>query len=108
MYTRLPMLLLGAACLQPLPPFAGKLLAADGIRKAAPISFTIAGLRVTPQRWDKEANFSKLVTYARQAGGKGAKLIITPEGFLEGYVGNDKANPDVTEERYRAIGEGID
>src|SRR5262249_29687315 len=54
------------------------------------------------------ANFGRLVAYARQASGKGAKLIITPEGFLEGYVANDKANPGVTEERYRAVGEGID
>lgn len=76
--------------------------------QAAPISFTVAGLRVTPERWNKEANFAKLVTYARQASARGAKLVITPEGFLEGYVANDKQNPGVSEERYRSIGEGID
>ena len=76
--------------------------------QAAPISFTVAGLRVTPERWNKEANFAKLVLYARQAHARGAKLVITPEGFLEGYVANDKANPGVSEERYRSVGEGID
>ena len=88
---RLLILLLAAACLE-----------------AAPISFTVAGLRVTPERWNKEANFAKLVTYARQAAARGAKLVITPEGFLEGYVANDKQNPGISEERYRSIGEGID
>ena len=88
---RLLTMFLAAACLQ-----------------AAPISFTVAGLRVTPERWNKEANFAKLVTYARQASARGAKLVITPEGFLEGYVANDKQNPGVSEERYRSIGEGID
>ena len=75
---------------------------------AAPISFTVAGLRVTPERWDKEANFAKLAKYAREAKARGATFVITPEGFLEGYVANTHANPDTTEQRYRAIGEGID
>ena len=88
---RLLPLLLAAACLQ-----------------AAPISFTVAGLRVTPERWNKEANFAKLTTYAREASARGAKLVITPEGFLEGNVANDKQNPGITEERYRSVGEGID
>jgi len=72
------------------------------------ISFTAAGLRVTPERWNKEANFAKLDRYAREAKGRGATLVIAPEGFLEGYVGNTHANPDTTEERYRAVAEGID
>jgi predicted amidohydrolase len=75
---------------------------------AAAISFTVAGLRVTPERWDKEANFAKLAKYAREGKAHGATLVITPEGFLEGYVGNTAANPDTTEERYRAAAEGID
>jgi predicted amidohydrolase len=91
MYVRWAVLILGAVGLQ-----------------AAPNAFTVAGLRVTPERWDKEANFAKLSTFARQACARGAKLVITPEGFLEGYVANDKANPGLTEERYRSVGEGID
>jgi predicted amidohydrolase len=83
------------------------LLVAAGLQ-AESISFTVAGLRVTPERWDKEANFDKIAKYARQAKALGAKLVITPEGFLEGYVGNSGANPGVTEERYRGIGESID
>src|SRR5437763_11213614 len=75
---------------------------------AASISFIAAGLRVTPDRWDKEANFARLDRYAREAKARGAPLVITPEGFLEGYVGNTSANPDTTAERYRAAAEGID
>jgi predicted amidohydrolase len=73
-----------------------------------PISFTAAGLRVTPERWNKEANFAKLDRYAREAKKRGATLVITPEGFLEGYVGNTHANPDTTEERYHREAENID
>jgi predicted amidohydrolase len=76
--------------------------------QAAPISFTVAGLRVTPARWDKEANFTTLAKYAREAKARGADFVITPEGFLEGYVANTHANPDTTEQRYRSVAEGID
>ncbi|MBL8233789.1 MAG: carbon-nitrogen hydrolase family protein [Bryobacterales bacterium] len=80
---------------------AGCLCAAD------PASFVIAGLRVMPMRWDKRANFAKLDAYAREAAAKGARFVVTPEGFLEGYVGNEKANKDLTRERYFQIGEPV-
>ena len=78
--------------------------AAGGLER----SFTFAALSVTPQEWDKEANARTLERYAREAAAKGAKLIATPEGFLDGYVGNEKKNPEATRERYLAIGEPID
>jgi len=71
-------------------------------------SFVIAGLRVMPERWNKEANFHKIEHWAREAAAQGAQLVITPEGFLEGSVGNSSANPGVTEERYRATAESLD
>ena len=75
---------------------------------AGELTLHIAGLSLTPERWDKAANFAKLDRYARQAAAQGAQLVVTPEGFLEGYVGNDKANKDLTREKYFAIGEKID
>ena len=87
------------------------LLAAPGLalRSADPeISLIVAGISVTPERWNKEANYARLDRYARQAAALGAQLIIAPEGFLEGYVANDKQNPDITRERYFAVGEKID
>src|SRR5947208_1774200 len=93
--------------MRPLLYFAALLAAAHGLR-AEPLSFTVAGLRVTPERWNKEANFAKLDRYAREGKARGATLVITPEGFLEGYVGNTSANPHTTEARYRAAAESID
>ena len=75
---------------------------------AGDVTLTIAGLRIMPQPWDKAANLAKLDRYAREAAAKGAELAFTPEGFLEGYVGNSKANRGVTREQYFAIGETID
>ena len=75
---------------------------------AAELSLTVAGLRVLPKEWDKQANLAKLRQYASQAAAQGAHLVVTPEGFLEGYVGNDKKNKDLTREKYFAIGEPVD
>ena len=68
----------------------------------------MAAISVTPKEWDKEANYKTIERYAREAAAHGAKLIATPEGFLDGYVGNEKKNPELTRERYFAIGEPID
>jgi len=83
-------------------------LAGTPVLQGASDSFLIAGLRVMPDRWNKDANLQKLDHWAREAVKQGASLVITPEGFLEGYVANTSANPGVTEERYRAVGESID
>lgn len=72
------------------------------------LTFTIAGLRVVPDRWDKQANLAKLEHYGRKAASLGAQVVITPEGFLEGYVANIKANKNLTREKYFAVGEKID
>jgi predicted amidohydrolase len=71
-------------------------------------TFTIAGLKIVPTQWDKEANLIKLEEWARKAAAAGAQLIITPEGFLEGYVGNPNLASDMTHERYLEIGESLD
>ncbi|MBI4873011.1 MAG: carbon-nitrogen hydrolase family protein [Acidobacteria bacterium] len=75
---------------------------------ASDVSFTIAGVRVMPERWDKQANFAKLERWTREAAARGADLVVAPEGFLEGYVGNEKSNPDLTREKYFAAGETLD
>ena len=68
-------------------------------------TLVIGVLRVMPVRWDKEANFQKLDKYARLAVAQGAQLVVTPEGFLDGYVGNDA---DLDRKKYFDIGEPID
>ena len=68
-------------------------------------TFTLAGLRVMPDRWNKESNFRKLDHYARRAAARGAQVVITPEGFLDGYVGNDQ---DLDKQRYFGVAEPLD
>jgi predicted amidohydrolase len=75
---------------------------------AGDISLSVAGLRLMPERWNKAANLTKFDRYARLAASQGAQLAIAPEGFLEGYVANVKANPGVTREQYAAVAENID
>ncbi len=70
--------------------------------------FTVATLAVTPEAWNKEANFAKLTQWSQRAAAAGAQVIVAPEGFLEGYVGNDKRTPGLDRERYRAVAEPVD
>lgn len=67
--------------------------------------FTIAGLRVLPDRWDKESNFWKLDRFSRQAAARGANVVVTPEGFLDGYVANDR---DLNKQKYFGVAETIE
>lgn len=71
-------------------------------------TLTVAGISVTPDPWDKQANLGQIEKYARLAAGRGAQLVITPEGFLEGYVANENKNQDLTRKKYEAIVEPID
>lgn len=75
---------------------------------AGDVSFVFAGLSLTPEPWNKEANFKKMERYARQAAAAGANVISTPEGFLEGYVGNEKRTPGLQPDKYAAVGEAVD
>ncbi|MEZ5353402.1 MAG: carbon-nitrogen hydrolase family protein [Bryobacteraceae bacterium] len=95
---RIPLLLL----------IGGLALPAEPAPKPASQPFTLAAIRVTPRNWDKEANFSTLERLARFAAAQGAQMVITPEGFLEGYVGNEKRVPGLTREKYRQAGESLD
>jgi len=81
----------------------GSALAADEVK-----SFNLAGLKLLPTPWDRAANFAKLERYARKAKAAGADFIVTPEGYLEGYVGNDKMTPSLTLDRYRDVAEPVD
>jgi predicted amidohydrolase len=71
-------------------------------------SFVLAGLRVTAQPWDKAGNVDALARYAGQAAADGADLVVTPEGFVEGYVWSDDAPTTFSMEQYFELGESID
>ena len=52
---------------------------------AADPSLTVAGLRLTPERWNKSANLDKFERYARQAAAQGAQVICFQELFYGPY-----------------------
>jgi predicted amidohydrolase len=70
--------------------------------------FLVAGLRVTPKTWDKAHNFALLEKYARDAARQGASLVVTCEGFLDGYASNPSYAPDVTHQRLLDVSEPLD
>jgi len=64
----------------------------------------VAGLALQSQPWDKKANWRKAERMVRRAARAGARLVCSPEGFLEGYI---VQQPGLTRGRYRAVGESI-
>lgn len=70
--------------------------------------YLVAAMRVQPKRWDKQHNFDLLAKYAKQAAAEGAKMVVTCEGFLDGYTGNASHTPELTREKYFEIGEPLD
>lgn len=68
-------------------------------------TFVVATLKVMPTLNDKAGNYAVFEKLARQAAAQGASLIVTPEGFLDGYAGN----PRYTEpEQMPGLAEPID
>lgn len=72
------------------------LLMAASAPAGEPQSFKLAALKLIPKQWDKDSNLAKLEEYARRAAAAGAALVVTPEGYLEGYVGNTKFSEGLT------------
>src|SRR5262249_23255978 len=64
----------------------------------------VAGIVLKWVRADKEANFRRIEPMIREAAGKGAKIVVTTECFLDGYAIADKSIPLAD---YQALGEPI-
>jgi len=84
--------------------------AATSPRSARPAEpdFVVAAMRVQPKSWDKAHNFALLERYAKQAAAQKASLVVTCEGFLDGYTSNPKFAPDATREKFVEFGEPLD
>jgi predicted amidohydrolase len=52
-------------------------------------SLKVAAVNFKPWKWHKEWNADKLEKYFREAVKRGAKLVVAPEGILEGYLFNE-------------------
>jgi predicted amidohydrolase len=70
--------------------------------------FQFAALTLTPEPWNKAANYAKFEKFAREAKSRGATVIVAPEGFLEGYVGNQGRTPNLDPVRYLDVAEPLD
>jgi predicted amidohydrolase len=71
----------------------------------------IASLSYIPVKWDKEANLATIEKLAREAAGQGARILITPEGGLEGYLIDElRSSPERTkwEVTFQEIAEPVD
>jgi predicted amidohydrolase len=71
----------------------------------------VASLSFIPRKWDKEANLATIHKMAREAAANGAKIIITPEGALDGYLINElleKKNREAWDLRFKEMAESVD
>jgi hypothetical protein len=104
---RSQLLVVALATVTPLL-LASDALAVEQAASARSASFLTAAMRVQPKRWEKAHNFDLLKKFATDATQKGAELVVTCEGFLDGYTGNAKLVPELTHAKYLQIGESLD
>jgi predicted amidohydrolase len=89
----------------------GLIAAAAAMSRAAEPTergFIVAAMRVQPKRWDKGHNFALLERFATEAAENDAKLVVTCEGFLDGYTSNPKFTPGLSREKFFEFGEPMD
>lgn len=61
--------------------------------------FVVAALKVMPAIGEPAANYARFEKLARDAAAAGARLVVTPECYLDGYMGSPKFRPGMTRER---------
>lgn len=93
----------------PLRSISFVLLLATASTAAERIEFTVAVLKAEPAVGDSAANYARFEKMARQAADGGADLIVTPECYLDGYMGSPKFRPGMTREKmFQSHTESID
>lgn len=93
----------------PLLFLAPALLPAAGpAGSAPPAPFKLAILKLIPKPADKAGNYARFEQFAREAAAGGAKLIVTSECYLDGYLGHKKMHPEMTVEKLATIAEPVD
>ncbi len=70
--------------------------------------FLIAGLKLIPKPGDKTGNYAKFERAAREAAAAGAKILVTSECYLDGYLGNTRRNPGTTRAMLLDAAETVD
>lgn len=69
---------------------------------------TVASLKLIPVANDKPGNFARFEQFAREAAAAGAGIIVTSEGYLDGYLGHKKMHPEMTHQKLWEIAETVD
>lgn len=64
----------------------------------------VAGLAVQKREFDCEANIRELEELVKRAADNGAQILVTPEGFLEGYIVQTEG---LTVEQYAGVAQEI-
>jgi predicted amidohydrolase len=72
----------------------------------------IASLSFVPKKWEKQVNLDRIESLSREAAAEGAKIIVTSEGAVEGYLINEVLKEDNKEKelepRFFEIAETLD
>jgi predicted amidohydrolase len=71
-------------------------------------SLRVSALSIKPAKWDKAGNADKLEAFLRKAAREKPRVIVTPEGVLEGYVVNEVIRDPGLADAMREIAEPID
>ena len=67
-------------------------------------SVRVASASILPDKWEKEINWGRIESMVRKAATEGgAKVVLTPEGILEGYIIEDSNNIQDKTEKNRVI-----
>jgi predicted amidohydrolase len=88
-----------------------RILNAQGLPGDQEDEIMIASLSFIPKKWDKEANLATIVKMAREAAENGAKIIVTSEGALDGYLINElleKKDRPKWDLRFMEMAESVD
>jgi len=70
--------------------------------------FLVAGLKLIPKPGDKAGNYVKFERVAHEAAAAGAKILVTSECYLDGYLGNTRRNPGATRAMLLEVAETVD
>ena len=88
-----------------------QLLATQGMPVDQDGEIMVASLSFIPKKWDKEANLATIDKMAREAAAHGAKIIVTSEGALDGYLINElleKKNRAKWDLKFKEMAESVD
>lgn len=91
-----------------VPALAATVAAAETTATPPAPPVKIAILKLIPAPFAKAENFAKLEKHAREAAAAGARILVSSECYLDGYVGNIAMNKGITPEKLLAAAESID